>query len=556
MMTPPLLEVQDLHIAFGQRQVVQGASFTLQAGQCLGVVGESGSGKSMTAFALAGLLPPQAQMSGDILLEAKSILHNTEPQWQALRGRRIAFVFQEPQTALNPVLSCGLQVTEVLCRRLGYSPAQAKARTLALFAEVKLQEPARMYTSYPHQLSGGQQQRVMIAAAIACQPALLIADEPTTALDASVQQEILLLLDELRRSHNMALLLISHDLALVAAQAQEVLVLYQGRVVEQGPCSTVLQHPQAAYTQGLLACRPAAAQPGTRLPTLASYLNVDQNTVRHQPIVERQVPMAAAEPDVLVQATHISKSYVRQQGWRRVHTQVLSGVSLSILRGECLALVGESGSGKSTLGRVLMQLVTDYSGQVHYGGKGLHTLTKQELLPYRQRMQLIFQDPYAALNPRLTIADALCEPLLRWGIAENKKTALAKAAHLLEQVQLPADSLWRYPHQFSGGQRQRIVIARALAVQPEFVVCDECVSALDVSVQAEVLNLLQDLQTRLGLTYLFITHDLGLVRYLCPRVVVLQQGRVVEAGQTAAVFTNPQSEYTAQLLAAVPKLAG
>ncbi|GAB4091227.1 ABC transporter ATP-binding protein [Flaviaesturariibacter terrae] len=550
-----LLSIRNLEIAFGtgdgRRVVLEPLSLTVGRGELLALVGESGSGKSVTALSLLRLLPPSAQVSGELLFtdgaQSSDLLTMPLRQLEAIRGNRISMIFQEPMTALNPVLTCGRQLTEVLRRHAGLTKRAAREKAIYWLRRVQLPDPEGMMRRYPHQLSGGQKQRVMIAIALCCKPALLICDEPTTALDVTVQRSILALIRELQQELNMGVLFITHDLGVVAEIADRVAVLYRGRLLERGPVADVLSHPREPYTKALLACRPALHPPGSRLPVVADFL--EGATAPAAPITPAAPPagLAVEIRDLVVRFP------LRRNLWGtpvRFFTAV-DGVSLDIFSGETMGLVGESGCGKSTLGRALLRLVAPGAGSIRVGGRDLQQLSAHELLAFRRDVQLVFQDPYSALNPKLTIGDALGEPLAihtKLPAADRRR----RVRQLLDQVGLPESAADRYPHAFSGGQRQRIVIARALTLNPSLLVCDESVSALDVSVQAQVLNLLNDLRRELSLTLLFISHDLSVVRHMSDRIAVMQAGRIVELGPAEEVYRNPRNPYTQQLLAAVP----
>ncbi|TCJ12419.1 ABC transporter ATP-binding protein [Flaviaesturariibacter flavus] len=547
----PLLQIENLQVRFGDAApVLHPLRLAITRGELLALVGESGSGKSVTALSLLRLLPPAAQLSGAVHFQVDGntidLLQVNERTLQNIRGNRIAFIFQEPMTALNPVLTCGRQLTEVLRRHKGLSKNDAERSAVEWLRKVRLPDPEGMMKRYPHQLSGGQKQRVMIAIALCCGPDLLICDEPTTALDVTVQKTILELIRSLQQELGTAVLFITHDLGVVADIADRVAILYRGELLETGTRDEVLRAPKHPYTRALLACRPAGRPKNEPLPVVADVLEGKP--------APAPLPPVACGPGPTVEIRDLVVSYpVRRNLWGRVTETftAVDGVSLDIRQGETLGLVGESGCGKSTLGRALLRLVEPTSGSIRVGGQSLQEFSAKELAAYRRAVQLVFQDPYSALNPRLTIGEALEEPLRvhrRGARAEQRK----RAATLLDQVGLPAAAAARYPHAFSGGQRQRIVIARALALSPQVLVCDESVSALDVSVQAQVLNLLNELRRELGLTLLFISHDLSVVRYMSDRIAVMQAGKIVELGDAEAVYRNPGHPYTKALLEAIP----
>jgi peptide/nickel transport system ATP-binding protein len=590
----PLLTVQDLTIDFrsqrGHTRAVAGVSLAVNRGEVVAIVGESGSGKSVTSLALLGLLvKPAAHIaSGTAVFESEKLgqvdlLTLSEKELQQVRGNDISMIFQEPMTSLNPVLTCGYQVVEALLLHTSLSKAAAEARTIELFTEAQLPRPTQIFKAYPHEISGGQKQRVMIAMAMACRPALLIADEPTTALDVTVQARILQLIRDLRREHGTAVLFITHDLGVVAEIADRILVMYRGRVVEQGTVLDIFTNPQHPYTKGLLACRPHLSIGRARLPVVADFMEVDAagNLIARTSGVGEGVEKAVAPQ--LRQIVDTSKTFPVEQNTRstadlegrtpllqvenlQVYFPIRKGfftrttefvkavdeVSFIIYPGETVGLVGESGCGKTTLGRALLRLTEPTAGRILFEGTDLAALPAGELRHRRREFQLVFQDPYAALNPMLTVAEAILEPLRVHGVGGTRAEQKARVRELLRTVGLSEDAEQRYPHEFSGGQRQRICIARALALRPKLIVCDESVSALDVSVQAQVLNLLNDLKRDLGITYLFITHDLSVARFMSDRLLVMSQGRIVESGPAAEVYAHPKNPYTQQLLAAIP----
>jgi len=543
----PVLEIKNLNIAFpsesGPVQVLHEVGFEIASGEVVALVGESGSGKTVTSLAVMGLLPePLDQVAtGEILFEGKNLITHTAEEHRQLRGKRMAMVFQEPMTSLNPLMRCGRQVSESLEYHLNLSRSEAKSQTLEWFDKVKLPDPERVFRAYPHELSGGQKQRVMIAMALACRPALLIADEPTTALDVTVQSEVLQLLRQLQAAYAFSILFITHDLGVVRSFADRAVVMYKGRVVEQGPASVIVSQPAHPYTRGLVACLPRAGVRLERLPELEDFLTEGRAFVP----VEITPSAEASAGNALIKATEIRVEFF-QKNWpaRPTSVQALKGVSMDIYKGETLGLVGESGSGKSTFGRAILGLTPIQSGSIFYAGEKISDLSDRAFKPWRSRMQLVFQDPYSSLNPRMKIGEAIAEAV-RCGHAKTK------AMELLEKVGLQAEHYGRYPHEFSGGQRQRIVIARALATEPEFMVCDESVAALDVSVRARVLNLLNDLKAEYNLTLLFISHDLGVIYQMCDRIAVLRHGELMEIGQANDVFFRPQNAYTQALIGAI-----
>ena len=554
---PPLLSVRKLRVSFRDEhghgaEAVKGISFDIPAGKTVALVGESGSGKSVTAMAITRLLPEHGchiDPDSEILFGGRNLLTASRSELRSLRGGDIAMVFQEPMSSLNPVFSVGEQIIETLMLHTGVGRKAAQQRALALLQEVGLPAPERKMRSYPHQLSGGQQQRVMIAMAIACEPKLLIADEPTTALDVTIQQQILQLLARLQQKHGMAVLFISHDLELVGQFADEVIVMHHGSIHEHAPVRQIFEAPQDAYTKALLRCRPHLASRPARLPVIKDFLG---DSCYFEP-PQRQRGYQA-DDRVILEVQGLSVDYHSRHGWFGRHSQrAVDGVSFRLMRGRTLGIVGESGSGKSTLGLALMRLQQASAGRVLFEGEDMLALTPRRLRDYKRRIQIVFQNPYASLNPRFSVAQILSEPMLLHGIGCDAEERLQLAGDWLEHVGLPRKALAKYPHEFSGGQRQRIAIARCLTMHPEILICDESVSALDVSVQAQVLNLLQSLQDELGLSYLFISHDLAVVKHLSDQVLVMQQGRCVELADADTLYANPQHPYTRQLLDAIPQ---
>ena len=558
-----ILSVRQLHVEFeteGRKtSAVKGLDFDLKRGSCLGIVGESGSGKSVTALSIMRLLAETGNVPlGEIHFHPApdspySLLELTERKMQDLRGRYIAMVFQEPMTSLNPVIPCGKQVAEALRRHRRFSRSAAKKEVLTLFEKVKLPQVERIFRSYPHQLSGGQKQRVMIAMAISCSPEILIADEPTTALDVTVQREILELLRELQSSENMSILFITHDLGVVAEIADEVLVMRHGIGVEHLSVEQLFEAPTHPYTKGLLACRPRMGEQPERLPLLEDLMeNVDKS--EESASVESPVQAKTISSKPLMVVNELETRFgIRKSPWKRPeYLTAVNKVSFELYEGETLGLVGESGCGKTTLGRSLLRLVEPYKGEIMFQGQSLMPLSQHDLRKERRHIQMIFQDPYGSLQPRMRVGDAIVEPMKVHGMYGGKSEWKQKTMELLEAVGLLPEHYERYPHEFSGGQRQRICIARALALNPKLVVCDESVSALDVSMQAQVLNLLKQLQSDRGLTYLFISHDLSVVRFMSDRIMVMKSGEIVESGPAKDICESPQHPYTQKLLEAVP----
>ncbi len=567
MSSLPLLSIQQLNIQFntgeGSFHALQDISFDVDRGGITAIVGESGSGKSVTALSVLKLLPtpPAEYSSGKIMFSedgktAADVLHMSDEQIRKLRGNRISMIFQEPMTSLNPLITCGVQVAEAVMLHRNIPRKQASEIAFELFRQVQLPDPAGMLNRYPHQLSGGQKQRVMIAMAMSCEPSLLIADEPTTALDVTVQRNILALIKDLQRSKNMGVIFITHDLGLVSEIADRVIVMYRGRIVEQGNKEQVLNNPVHPYTKALLACRPILHLPGERLPLVSDYM--EGRDTEGNAETKRTVPAVyeSNSPDVaLIEVRDLSVWFPARKslfGKPKEFTKAVDGVNFSIFRGETLGLVGESGCGKTTLGRALLRLVDPTNGSIQYNGKELTGMSRKELKPYRKDIQIIFQDPFSSLNPRIPVGTAIREVMQVHGLGSNERDRTENTVTLLEKVGLSADHFSRYPHEFSGGQRQRIGIARALALNPGFLVCDESVSALDVSVQAQVLNLLNDLKKEYGFTVLFISHDLSVVHYISDRIIVMNRGRIEEIGPAGEVFHSPKMDYTRKLLAAIP----
>jgi peptide/nickel transport system ATP-binding protein len=561
-----LLQINQLSIHFQSEgatlKAVDNNSFVLKNGETLGIVGESGSGKSITALSIMQLLPKVAiNPSGNILFQTQSteeapieLTKLSQKAIEKLRGAQIAMVFQEPMTSLNPVMSCGKQITEVIQQHQQKSFATAKQATLALFKKVKLPDVNRIFDAYPHQLSGGQKQRIMIAMALSCRPKLLIADEPTTALDVTVQKSILNLLNELKAAYQLSILFISHDLGLIHSIADRVLIMKKGKIVERGPVATIFENPQHPYTQGLLACRPSINQHLKRLPSVEQFEAGNNILIEKKAGIDNQKTAIYNESPILT-VENISTWYPVKKSFFGKTTQYIKAVdqvSFDIYKGEIFGLVGESGCGKSTLGRSLLGLETAKEGRILYKGKNLLTATKEEWTTLRKKLQIIFQDPYSSLNPTQTVGDAIMEPMKVHRLWKNEKQYKEKAIELLETVGLEATHFMRFPHEFSGGQRQRVCIARALALQPEFLICDECVSSLDVSIQAQILNLLLDLREKFDLTYIFISHDLSVVQFISDRIMVMQSGKVVEIGAANEIYKNPQSAYTKSLIDAIP----
>jgi len=553
-----LISVRDLRVSFrlGKTKVVEavkGVSFDIPENANVALVGESGSGKSVTAMSIVRLLPENAIVAPTSRVEYAGRDLLTEPieSLRALRGKDISVVFQEPMSSLNPVFTVGWQIAEVLQLHTKLTGRQIRDRVLELMTEVGIPEPKSRLDAYPHELSGGQQQRVMIAMAIACEPKLLIADEPTTALDVTVQRQILELIKRLQDRHRMSVLFISHDLGLVGEIADHVVVMRDGIVRESGPVAQIFENPQDAYTKALLACRPRLDVKPKRLPVIDDFM---KGKPESQIIVSEPRVARAVAPQPLIEAKGLRKEYRLKTGlFARKTVEAVRDASFNLYPGRTLGVVGESGSGKTTVGMLLMRLIDATAGQVLYQGKDLLTLSDAEMMAYRRKIQIIFQNPYASLNPRFTVGQILTEPMKIHGIGASDADRFAQALALAQRVGLPADSVYKYPHEFSGGQRQRIAIARCLSMKPDVVICDESVSALDVSVQATVLNLLLDLQDEFGMTYIFISHDLAVVKYMADDMLVMNNGSIVERGTSEAIYEAPQDEYTRKLLSAIPR---
>ncbi|MGJ8758288.1 ABC transporter ATP-binding protein [Acinetobacter sp. HC8-3S] len=562
-----LLNIENLHVSFkGENkqwiETVKGISFSIHKNKTVALVGESGSGKSVTSLAIMGLLPKgQSQIATQsrITFEDKDLLNLSMSEIRNICGKEIAMIFQEPMSSLNPVFTVGDQIAEVLRIHLGMGRKQARARVLELLKEVGIPSPETKIDAYPSQLSGGQQQRIMIAMAIACEPKLLIADEPTTALDVTIQKQIIDLLDSLRQRRQMSMLFITHDLALVGEIADQVIVMRHGEIRECGEAKQVLEQPNDVYTRALLHCRPQLSARPYRLPVTSDFMKqengelVEAINLSTFHLQERTRGVTGEEPIVL-DVKNLKKSFYSRKGlWGRDEFQAVKGVSFQLAKGKTLGLVGESGSGKTTIGLLLMRLHEATGGQALIDGKDILAMSEKEFAQYQRKIQIIFQNPYASLNPRFTIGQILLEPMRIHGIGQDDTERKKIALELLERVSLPAQAYDRYPHEFSGGQRQRIAIARCLTLKPEILICDESVSALDVSVQAQVLNLLQDLQDEFGLSYIFISHDLSVVKYISDQVMVMNHGELVEIANSDDLYQHPQHEYTKKLLNAIPQ---
>ena len=561
-----LLSIKDLTIDFstddGVVRAVNNISFDIPRGKTIGLVGESGSGKSVTSFAVMGLIPnpPGKVSNGQILFEGHDLLKYTDDEMRKVRGNQISMIFQEPMTSLNPVYTVGSQVDEALILHEKMSPAQARKRTIELFDEVGIPSPKTSVDKYPHEMSGGQKQRVMIAMAMACKPKLLICDEPTTALDVTIQKQVLELMFDLQEKHNMSMLFITHDLGVIADIADEVIVMYRGDLVEQNTCENIFLKPSHPYTKGLIACRPMLEANPKRLKTVSDFMTPEgkeiPQTQKKQVEFKEEKAVDDEKYPVLLEVKNLKKFFDIKGGLfgRTVdHFKAVDDVSFKVRKGRTLGLVGESGCGKTTLGRSILRLIEPTAGNVLYNGVELTDLDANQMREMRKKMQIIFQDPYSSLNPRMTVGQILLEPMQIHNIGDSQNERVDMAKDLLQKVDLNPNHFLRYPHEFSGGQRQRICIARALSLKPEFIICDESVSALDVSVQAQVLNLLLDLQSEYDLTYIFISHDLSVVKFISDEVGVMKNGKIVEFGRGSDIYLNPKEDYTQRLLHAIPK---
>ncbi|EDP70930.1 ABC transporter, ATP-binding protein [Flavobacteriales bacterium ALC-1] len=556
-----LLIVEALNISFFkdtiEKHIIKNISFSVNTNEIVAIVGESGSGKSISSLALMGLLPKRVSKitSGSILFNEQNIVGLSEKEFQTIRGQDIAMIFQEPMSSLNPSMRCGKQVEEILNQHSKLTSSDIKAEVLNLFEKVKLPNPKRIYKAYPHEISGGQKQRVMIAMAIACKPKLLIADEPTTALDVTVQKDILELLKDLQKETKMSILFISHDLSLVSELADKVLVMYKGDIVEQGTTEAIFNTPQHNYTKALISARPSTEYRLKQLPTISDFMSdaVSKTIISDTDRKANHEKIYAQAP--LLEVIDLEKTYVSKTGWfsKGKLFKAVDSVSFKVFPSETMGLVGESGCGKSTLGNAILQLDKATSGQIIYKGKDITYLNTSEMRQLRKDIQIIFQDPFASLNPRLTVGNAIIEPMKVHNIGNSDTDRKEKVITILEKVGLDASAFSRYPHEFSGGQRQRVGIARTIALEPQLIVCDESVSALDISVQAQVLNLLNNLKSQFGFTYIFISHDLAVVKYMADQLLVMNNGKIEEMGDADSIYKSPKKNYTKKLIHAIPK---
>ncbi len=554
----PLLSVRNLRVTFRLDkhtafEAVKGVSFDIPKNATVALVGESGSGKSVTSLSILGLLPKENALvlpGSEIQYGGRNLVELDAAELRKLRGADVSMIFQEPMTSLNPVFTVGYQLGEVLQLHMGLAPRQAKERAIALLDEVGIPDPAYKINAYPSQMSGGQQQRVMIAMAIACEPKLLIADEPTTALDVTIQKQILDLIAALQKKHQMSVLFITHDLAVVGEIADYVVVMRNGEIREQGPAKSVFENPQDAYTKALLQCRPRLDRRPVRLPVIEDFMDGGAHAMN---LNERKRGVLSSDP-IILDVRKLGKDFYTREGlFGQRRFQAVKDVSFRLPKGKTLGLVGESGSGKTTVGLTLMRLHEASSGEALFEGRDILSMSPREFMAYKRRIQIIFQNPYASLNPRFVIGQILTEPMMIHGVGASAQERTDLAFEMLHKVGLPEVSFYKYPHEFSGGQRQRIAIARCLTLKPDILICDESVSALDVSVQAQVLNLLQDLQDEFHLSYIFISHDLAVVKYISDEVMVMNQGEIIEIANSDEIYRHPQQPYTKKLLSAIPK---
>ena len=553
-----MLQVKNLSIKFlsheNEIEVVKKISFDLGVNKILGIVGESGSGKSVTSLAILGLLSKNAILEGEIFFNEKNLVALSNKEFEKIRGKKIGMIFQEPMSSLNPTITCGKQVYEVLKQHTDLNKNEIFKEVIALFEKVKLPLPDRIFKAYPHQLSGGQKQRVMIAMAIACKPDLLIADEPTTALDVSVQKEIIALLKELQVENKMSVLFISHDLPLVSEIADNVIVIYEGAIIEQGKTKDIFRTPQKQYTKGLINSKPSLSKRFKKLPTVSDFIEKNTFPEIYSTLERNQFHQKLYDAKPLLEIVNLKKYFESRKGFSKNTTiKAVDDVSFKLYEGETLGLVGESGCGKTTLGRSILHLEEITSGKIFYKGKDITVLSKPELVNLRKEIQIIFQDPFSSLNPRISIGNAIIEPMTVHKILPSYTDRKLYVLDLLKKVGLEENHFNRYPHEFSGGQRQRIGIARAIALNPKIIICDESVSALDVSVQAQVLNLLNELKKVFNFSYIFISHDLSVVKFMSDQLIVMNQGKIEEINDSDEIYSAPKSSYTKNLIASIPK---
>ena len=553
-----MLEVNNLRIFFSsntqENEVVKKISFKLNKNKILGIVGESGSGKSVTSLALLGLLSNKATVKGQILYQGTDLVGFSEKDFQKIRGKKIGMIFQEPMSSLNPTKTCGAQVAEILRQHTDLNKTAIYQDVLSLFERVQLPTPKRIFNSYPHQISGGQKQRVMIAIAIACKPDILIADEPTTALDVTVQKEIISLLKELQKKNEMSIIFISHDLSLISEIADDLIVLYKGEIIEKGKAIDIFRNPQQLYTKALINSKPNLEARIKKLPTVEDLMTQKMDSQLYGKKERDQFHKKLYDSKPLLEVVRLKK-YFEKKSWfkRSSKIKAVNDVSFKLYEGETLGLVGESGCGKTTLGRTILHLEKVSSGNIFYKGKDITYLTKGELKNMRKEIQLIFQDPFSSLNPRISVGNSILEPMTVHQIMSSHKERKSYVLEIIKKVGLEEVHYNRYPHEFSGGQRQRIGIARAIALQPKLIICDESVSALDVSVQARVLNLLNELKTTFNFSYIFISHDLSVVKHMSDQLIVMNQGEIEEINDADEIYLNPKSSYTKQLIDSIPK---
>ena len=556
-----LITIKNLSISFfsdsEENRVVEEVSFDLNTNEILGIVGESGSGKSVSSLAILGLLPKNnCEISGSILFEDTELLNCSEKDFRSIRGNKISMIFQEPMSSLNPSLTCGFQVQEIILNHFNVSKKEAKKQVIELFKKVKLPRTETIFNQYPHQISGGQKQRVMIAMAIACKPKVLIADEPTTALDVTVQKEIIQLLKELQSETGMSIIFISHDLALVSEIADKVVVMYQGKIVEQGNSKSIFKNPKELYTKALINSKPSLDVRLKKLPTVEDYISDKINTEVYSDIEREETLEEIYKEEPILVVKNLKKYFISEKKWfsnKQSTVKAVNDVSFEIYKGETVGLVGESGCGKTTLGRTILGLEEVTDGEIIYKGKDISKLSKKEFKELRKEIQIIFQDPFSSLNPRIPVGKAILEPMKVHKILNSDAERKEYVFILLEKVGLEKEHFYRYPHEFSGGQRQRIGIARTIALKPKLIICDESVSALDVSVQAQVLNLLNELKYEYDFTYIFISHDLSVVKYMSDQLLVMNNGQIEEKGDADAIYKSPKTVYTQKLIEAIPK---